>query len=44
VVVTHAHEIVNSFKKRVITIENGSVISDRKGGYFGTGRVKNERE
>ncbi|MBO5973376.1 MAG: cell division ATP-binding protein FtsE [Clostridia bacterium] len=44
VVVTHAHEIVNSFKKRVIAIENGSVISDRKGGYFGTGRVKNERE
>lgn len=44
VVVTHAHEIVNAFKKRVIAIEDGVVVSDRKGGYFGTGRVKDEQK
>ena len=37
VVVTHAHEIVNSFKKRVIALEDGVVVSDRRGGYFGQG-------
>ncbi|MBQ2866563.1 MAG: cell division ATP-binding protein FtsE [Clostridia bacterium] len=44
IVVTHAHEIVNAFKKRVITLEDGCVVSDRRGGYFGTGRIKHERE
>ena len=36
VVVTHADAIVNSFNKRVIAIEEGIVVSDRKGGYYGT--------
>ena len=33
-VVTHEKELVNAFAKRVITIDNGRVISDGKGGYF----------
>lgn len=34
IVVTHSHEIVDMMKKRVITIEKGSVISDkRESGY-----------
>lgn len=35
VVVTHSHEIVESMKKRVITMDRGFVISDeKKGGYL----------
>ena len=44
VVVTHAHEIVNAFKKRVITLDDGVVVSDRRGGYFGPGRMRHEQE
>lgn len=32
-VVTHEKELVNEFSKRVITISEGRIISDRKGGY-----------
>ncbi len=35
--VTHEDELVNTFKKRVIAIEEGIVVSDRKGGYYGKG-------
>jgi len=35
-VVTHAHELVNRFGKRVVAIENGRVISDGTGGYYTT--------
>lgn len=34
-VVTHEKELVNAFSKRVISLENGSVVSDRMGGYYG---------
>ena len=34
-VVTHEKELVNAFSKRVISIEKGSVVSDRMGGYYG---------
>ena len=34
-VVTHEKELVNAFAKRVISIENGKVVSDRTGGYYG---------
>ena len=34
-VVTHEEELVNRFGKRVVTIQNGRVISDRTGGYYG---------
>ena len=34
-VVTHEKELVNAFSKRVITLENGSVVSDETGGYYG---------
>ena len=34
-VVTHEKELVNAFSKRVITLEKGSVVSDRMGGYYG---------
>lgn len=30
---THDYNIVNHYKKRVIKLENGKIISDRKGGY-----------
>lgn len=33
-VVTHAKELVNAFGKRVVTIENGHIISDGMDGYF----------
>jgi len=33
--VTHAEGLVNHFKKRVIAIENGKIISDKQGGYVG---------
>lgn len=35
VVVTHEKELVNHFGKRVITIDQGTVISDQVGGYVG---------
>ncbi|MBR4549586.1 MAG: cell division ATP-binding protein FtsE [Oscillospiraceae bacterium] len=34
-VVTHEKELVNALAKRVVTIDNGHVISDEMGGYFG---------
>ena len=34
-VVTHEKELVNAFSKRVITLENGSIVSDGTGGYYG---------
>jgi cell division transport system ATP-binding protein len=34
-VVTHEKELVNAFSKRVITLENGKVVSDVTGGYYG---------
>ncbi len=36
-VVTHEKELVNRFSKRVVAIENGEVISDEMGGYYGNG-------
>lgn len=33
-VVTHEKELVNRFAKRVVTIENGRLISDGTGGYY----------
>ena len=33
VMVTHAKDIVDRMDKRVITIQDGKVISDLKGGY-----------
>ncbi len=33
-VVTHEKELVNAFSKRVISLENGRVVSDRTGGYY----------
>ncbi len=34
IVVTHAHEIVDQFEKRVVAIDGGMVVSDRTGGYY----------
>jgi len=34
-VVTHEKELVNAFARRVIQLENGAVISDGTGGYYG---------
>ncbi len=33
-VVTHEHELVDAFKKRVVTISDGKIISDKTGGYY----------
>ena len=33
-VVTHERNLVNRFSKRVVTIENGRIISDETGGYY----------
>ena len=33
IVVTHAVELVNRYKKRVVTIQDGEIASDRAGGY-----------
>jgi len=33
VMATHARDIVDKMKKRVIRIENGNIVSDKKGGY-----------
>ena len=35
VVATHAKDIVDRMKKRVIRIDNGNIISDKRGGYDG---------
>ena len=32
IVVTHSQEIVSSMKKRVITMDKGMVVSDKRGG------------
>ena len=34
-VVTHEKELVNAFSKRVISIEDGKIISDGSEGYYG---------
>ena len=34
ILVTHNSEIVNSLKKRVITLDNGEIISDKKCGKY----------
>ncbi len=34
-VVTHEKELVNRFSKRVVAIENGQVVGDQRGGYYG---------
>ena len=34
-VVTHEKELVNAFDKRVVSLSNGCLISDRMGGYYG---------
>lgn len=34
IVVTHEKELVDIYKKRVITIENGEIVSDRTGGTY----------
>ena len=34
IVVTHEKELVDTFSKRVVTIENGRIISDGMGGYY----------
>lgn len=36
-VVTHEKGLVNRFDKRVVAIENGRIISDAAGGYYGNG-------
>lgn len=36
-VVTHEKELVNAFSKRVITLEEGNIVSDGLGGYYGHG-------
>lgn len=33
IVVTHEKDLVNIFKKRVVTIRDGEIVSDRSGGY-----------
>ena len=33
VIATHAKDIVDQMQKRVITLENGHIIRDKKGGY-----------
>lgn len=33
-VVTHERELVNTFSKRVIAIDNGRIVSDKTGGYY----------
>lgn len=38
-VVTHERNLVNRFSKRVVTIENGRIISDETGGYYNVEKV-----
>ena len=38
-VVTHERNLVNRFNKRVVTIENGRIISDETGGYYNVEKV-----
>lgn len=33
-VVTHEHELVDKFEKRVVAISDGRIVSDRTGGYY----------
>jgi cell division transport system ATP-binding protein len=39
IVVTHEKYLVDHFRQRVITIENGKVVGDRVGGMFGDAQV-----
>jgi len=39
IVVTHEKQLVDYFQQRVVTIENGMVVSDRVGGMFGNAQV-----
>ena len=34
IVVTHEKELVDRYKKRVVTIEDGRIVSDRIGGSY----------
>ena len=34
IVITHEEKLVNYFKKRVVRIDKGKIISDRVGGMF----------
>ena len=34
-VVTHEKDLVNQFSKRVVTIDQGRIVSDQIGGYVG---------
>ena len=38
-VVTHERNLVNRFSKRVVTIENGRIISDETGGYYNVEKI-----
>ena len=38
-VVTHEQNLVNRFDKRVVTIENGRIISDETGGYYNVEKI-----
>ena len=38
-VVTHERNLVNRFNKRVVTIENGRMISDEMGGYYNVEKI-----
>ena len=38
-VVTHEKNLVNRFNKRVVTIENGRIISDETGGYYNVEKI-----
>ncbi len=33
IVITHERALVNHYKQRVITLDNGTIVSDRRGGY-----------
>ena len=38
-VVTHEKDLVNQFSKRVVAIEDGRIISDEMGGYYGSEEI-----
>lgn len=40
IVITHERELVNSFGKRVVSIENGRIVGDAVGGYHGGEQAK----
>jgi cell division transport system ATP-binding protein len=44
IVITHDHDIVNKMQTRVISLEKGRIISDKKGGYTYTKEEKKAQE